>query len=81
MQATSLGHLVASSHVAESHAQEWADRAVLDYTEELDERLRRHRPRAGRIEEGVRLQRAGQLVAQRRLLKMQVAKMVAGINA
>eukprot|EP00798_Chlamydomonas_sp_ICE-L_P002710 gene2710-12580_t len=47
-------------------ATEWSSNREVSLTEELSAHLRSHRPRAGRIEEDIRLLRSVELVAQRR---------------
>jgi hypothetical protein len=59
---------------AEGVAAEWAEQQEAALTEELDSRLRAHRPRAGRVEEGDRLTRGGELAAQRQRVEAHMAE-------
>ena len=49
--------------------------ADVQLTDELDENLRRHKPRAGRIEEGVREARAVELLGQKRSVDLHLRAM------
>ncbi|KAF6266701.1 hypothetical protein COO60DRAFT_9929 [Scenedesmus sp. NREL 46B-D3] len=55
-------------------AETWAESVEGMLTEELDGRLRAHRPRAGRIEEEVRAARSFELLAQRRRVEAHMAR-------
>ncbi|KAG1660824.1 hypothetical protein FOA52_010249 [Chlamydomonas sp. UWO 241] len=66
LQVGMLKDMCEFSNRVTSAAFDWAQGRETGLTEELDARLRSHRPRAGRIEEETRLSRSVELVAQRR---------------
>eukprot|EP00232_Nephroselmis_pyriformis_P010039 CAMPEP_0182902436 /NCGR_PEP_ID=MMETSP0034_2-20130328/30461_1 /TAXON_ID=156128 /ORGANISM="Nephroselmis pyriformis, Strain CCMP717" /LENGTH=1432 /DNA_ID=CAMNT_0025037103 /DNA_START=83 /DNA_END=4378 /DNA_ORIENTATION=- len=65
-QRTLLDEKEAAAQVVEERTATWAQNKEENLTAELDTSLRRHRPRAGRIEEEVRLSRSIELVEQER---------------
>ncbi|DBB04647.1 TPA: hypothetical protein ACH3X1_012711 [Trebouxia sp. C0004] len=65
-----LEDMVTFCEEAESSGRSWAGEEEVAATEELEARLRSHRPRAGRVEEEVRQARAVELIAQKRLLDL-----------
>ena len=56
-------------------AKAWAHEQDVSLTDELDENLRHHKPRAGWIEEGVREDRAVELLGQKRLVTTHLGSM------
>ncbi|CAG9465396.1 unnamed protein product [Pedinophyceae sp. YPF-701] len=63
---SALGDMCQFTAEVNSEVAAWARKQAEDLTEELDELLRSHRPRAGLIEEDVRQQRSVKLLAQKR---------------
>ncbi len=73
-QAGMLGEMELFAARSQSTAESWASEREAAFTETLDAQLRRHRPRAGRVEEEVRAQRSVELMAQRRKTEGHMAR-------
>ncbi|GMH40983.1 hypothetical protein BSKO_08893 [Bryopsis sp. KO-2023] len=56
--------------VSKTEAEDFTEATEVQTTEELDENLRSHRPRAGQLEEGVRQKRAVELIGQKRTMEI-----------
>eukprot|EP00775_Hariotina_reticulata_P013720 gene13720-13842_t len=64
-----LAEMEESRARSQGSAEAWSQQVETVITQELDSRLRAHRPRAGRLEEEVRASRSSELVGQRRCVQ------------
>ena len=74
MRGAALEHMEAQAALAHTRAARWEKAKEEAITNELDQRLRDHRPRAGIVEEDVRAGRFSELVAQQRTFERYVRR-------